>query len=253
MSTPDLFGLHGRTALVTGAGSGIGWAIACGYARAGAHVLAWGRDDKIHRVVEEITASGGSAEPVISDLGDVSAALEVASRVADEHAVDILVNNAGTIERAPAENVSAASWEHVTTVNLHAVWALSRTFGAGMLERGAGRIISIASMLSFQGGRQVSAYAASKHAVVGLTRALASEWAGRGVGVNAIAPGYIETANTEALRADTGRRAEISARIPAQRWGRPEDLVGPALFLATDAARYVHGHVLAVDGGWLAS
>ena len=204
-------------------------------------------------MVEEITVSGGSAEPVMADLGDISNALHTASRVAAEHDVDILVNNAGTIQRAPAEEVSISSWEQVTAVNLDAVWALSRTFGARMLERGAGRIISVASMLSFQGGRHVSAYTASKHAVVGLTRALASEWAGRGVGVNAIAPGYIETANTEALRADVDRFAEVSARIPAGRWGRPEDLVGPALFLAGDAARYVHGHVLAVDGGWLAS
>lgn len=252
-SLDGLFSLAGRCAVVTGAGSGIGRAIAHGYARAGAHVVAWGRTDTVGAVVGEITRMGGSAEAVVGDLRDLDDAARVAGRVARAHQVDVLVNNAGTIARAPAESTGLEAWREVTTVNLDAVWVLSRAFGAAMLERGRGRIVTIASMLSFQGGRNVPAYAASKHAVVGLTRALANEWAGRGVGVNALAPGYVVTANTAPLRADADRAAEITGRIPAGRWATPEDLVGAAVFLASDASAYVHGQVLAVDGGWLAS
>jgi 2-deoxy-D-gluconate 3-dehydrogenase len=247
------FGLEGRTAVVTGAGSGIGRAIALGYAAAGAHVLAWGRTASVSAVVDEIAAAGGSAEPVVTDLSDLDAAGAVAGELAATRRVDVLVNNAGIIARTPAEAVTQQAWRAVLTVDLDAVWTLSRAFGAAMLERGSGRIITIASMLSFQGGRNVASYATAKHAVVGLTRALANEWAGRGVGVNALAPGYVVTANTSALRDDDERTAEITARIPAGRWATPQDMVGPAIFLASDAAAYVHGHVLAVDGGWLAS
>lgn len=253
MSDSGMFDLTNKTAVVTGAGSGIGRAIALGYARAGAHVFVWGRDRKAEVVAQEITSSGGSAAPVIADLQDLPGATDVAERLAADHHVDILVNNAGVIERAPAERLSARAWHRVTDINLHSAWACSRAFAGPMLDRGDGRIISVASMLSFQGGRQVSAYAATKHAIVGLTRALASEWASRGIGVNAIAPGYVVTSNTEAIRANDVRFAQISERIPAGRWALPEDMVGPAIFLASDAARYVHGHVLAVDGGWLAA
>jgi 2-dehydro-3-deoxy-D-gluconate 5-dehydrogenase len=249
----EAYSQAGRTAVVTGAGSGIGRAISLGYARAGAHVLAWGRSAAVADVVEEIRAQGGTAEAVLADLSDLDRASSAAAELAARHRVDVLVNNAGVIARAPAEELTAQAWRHVLDVNLDAVWALSRAFGTPMLERGWGRVVTIASMLSFQGGRQVSAYAASKHAVVGLTRALASEWAGRGVAVNALAPGYVVTANTAALRQDPQRSAEILARIPVGRWAQPEDMVGPAVFLASDAAAYVHGQVLAVDGGWLVS
>lgn len=249
----DRFSLAGKTAVVTGAGSGIGRAIAFGYAEAGAHVIAWGRTASVETVVAEITAAGGSAEPVVADLADLEAAAETARALARERQVGVLVNNAGVIHRGASEQVPYERWQEVRTVNLDAVWLLSQAFGSAMLERGQGRIITIASMLSFQGGRQVAGYAATKHAVVGLTRALANEWAGRGVAVNALAPGYVVTANTAPLRADEQRAAEISSRIPAGRWAMPEDLVGPAIFLASDAASYVHGEVLAVDGGWLAS
>lgn len=247
------FSLAGRTAVVTGAGSGIGRAIALGYAQAGAHVVAWGRSDSVTETVGRIRAEGGSAEPLIGDLADLDRTARLATALLHDRPVDILVNNAGVIERAPALEMSLEQWSRVRTINLDAVWLLSRTFGSAMVARGSGRIVTIASMLSFQGGRHVAAYTASKHAVVGLTRALANEWAGHGVGVNALAPGYVVTANTAALREDPRRETEISARIPMGRWATPEDMVGPAVFLASDAAAYVHGQVLAVDGGWLAS
>jgi len=165
--------------------------------------------------------------------------------------IDILVNNAGTIRRAPAVDYPTSDWNDVLRVNLDAVFHLSQAVGRGMIERGWGRIINIASMLSFQGGILVPAYTASKHAVAGLTKALANEWAASGVTVNAIAPGYMATDNTAALRADTEREASISSRIPAGRWGTPGDLQGAFVFLASDAAAYVTGTVLPVDGGWL--
>jgi len=189
---------------------------------------------------------------LIADFADPAAVERAATEIVDNRTVDILVNNAGTIRRAPAAATTTADWQHVIDVNLNSTWAVTRPIGAAMAERRTGKIVTIASLLSFQGGITVPAYTASKHAVAGLTRALANEWGPAGVQVNAIAPGYIATDNTTELRADPDREAAIRQRIPAGRWGRPEDVVGAAVFLASAAADYVNGHVLAVDGGWLA-
>jgi 2-deoxy-D-gluconate 3-dehydrogenase len=243
------FSLHGRTALVTGARTGIGRAVAVALAQAGADLVLHGRTDDLGDTETEVRAAGRRSTRWILDLADTAA---IPDAVAALPAVDILVNNAGVIRRAPAASHTWEDWRAVLDVDLDAVFLLSREVGAGMLARGHGKIISVASMLSFQGGVRVPGYTAAKHAVAGLTKALACEWAAGGVQVNAIAPGYIETGNTEALRADPAREAEIRARIPAGRWGRPEDVAGAVVFLASPAADYVNGHVLAVDGGWLA-
>ncbi|WP_427895627.1 SDR family oxidoreductase [Kribbella sp. GL6] len=247
------FSLEGRTALVTGARRGIGAAIAAGYAAAGAELILLARDGALEDTLEAIKRNGGGdATVVTADFADPAEVERAALRIAGHRTVDILVNNAGTIRRAPAAGTTAADWQHVIDVNLNSTWAVTRPIGAAMAERGAGKIVTIASLLSFQGGIRVPAYTASKHAVAGLTRALANEWGPSGVQVNAIAPGYISTDNTTELRADPDREAAIRERIPAGRWGRPEDVVGAAVFLASGAADYVNGHVLAVDGGWLA-
>jgi 2-deoxy-D-gluconate 3-dehydrogenase len=244
-----MFDLSGRTALVTGARTGIGRGIATGLARAGADLVLHGHHDDLDEVEEEVMRAGRHARRWVLDLSDPS---EVAEAATGLPPIDILVNNAGIIRRGPALAQSAAGWSEVLAVNLDSVYFLTRAVGAGMVERGSGKVIMIASMLSFQGGLNVAGYTASKHAVVGLTRALANEWAPHGVQVNAIAPGYIATNNTDALRSDDEREAEIRARIPAGRWGRPEDLAGAAVFLSSPASDYVTGHILAVDGGWLA-
>ncbi|WP_350277556.1 SDR family oxidoreductase [Kribbella sp. HUAS MG21] len=249
----SLFSLEGRTALVTGARRGIGAAIAAGYAAAGAELILMARDAALEDTLEAIKQLGGStAEVVIADFADPAAVERAAMEIVDNRTIDILVNNVGTIRRAPAAATTTADWQHVIDVNLNSTWAVTRPIGAAMAERRTGKIVTIASLLSFQGGITVPAYTASKHAVAGLTRALANEWGPAGVQVNAIAPGYISTDNTTALRADPDREAAIRQRIPAGRWGRPEDVVGAAVFLASAAADYVNGHVLAVDGGWLA-
>jgi 2-deoxy-D-gluconate 3-dehydrogenase len=246
----DLFDLTGRRALVTGASSGIGRAIAVGLAAAGADLVVHGRTlESLDEVVEEIGPTGRQVTRWGLDLRDSD---QLGDRLSDLPRIDILVNNAGMIHRAPAEEHSLATWRQVLAVNLDAVFELTRHLGSGMLQRGQGKVINIASLLSFQGGVSVAAYTVSKHGIAGLTRALANEWTGRGVQVNAIAPGYIQTANTVALRADPEREAGIRARIPAGRWGRPDDVVGAAIFLAARASDYVAGQVLAVDGGWLA-
>jgi 2-deoxy-D-gluconate 3-dehydrogenase len=247
------FSLEGRTALVTGARRGIGAAIAAGYAAAGAELILMARDAALEDTLEAIKQNGGGdATVVIADFADPAAVEQAAAKLARERRIDILVNNAGTIRRAPAAATTAEDWRHVIDVNLNSTWAVTRPIGAAMAERRRGKIITIASLLSFQGGITVPAYTASKHAVAGLTRALANEWGPAGVQVNAIAPGYISTDNTTELRADPDREAAIRQRIPAGRWGRPEDVLGAAVFLASAAADYVNGHVLAVDGGWLA-
>jgi 2-deoxy-D-gluconate 3-dehydrogenase len=249
-----LFDLTGKLAVVTGASRGIGLAIATAYAEAGADVvgvsvsLASG-DSELRRAVE---GRGRDFTAFTTDFADPGAVLELADALVSlGRPVDILVNNAGTIARAPAAEHADELWDHVVQVNLSSQFTLSREVGRGMVERGSGKIIFTASLLSFQGGINVPGYTAAKSGIAGLTKALANEWAVHGVNVNAIAPGYIATDNTAALRADVERERSILSRIPAGRWGTAEDIAGAAVFLASPAADYVHGTVLAVDGGWL--
>jgi 2-deoxy-D-gluconate 3-dehydrogenase len=250
----DAFSLAGKKALVTGAGRGIGKSYALALAEAGADVAVLDRAGAADAAAE-IAALGRATHPIEVDLlksgpGELD---NVIQQVVDAlGGIDILVNNAGIIRRAPAEQHSATDWDEVIQINLTAVFFLSQAAGRRMLAAGGGSIINVASMLSFQGGINVPSYTASKHGVAGVTRALANEWAGRGVTVNAIAPGYIATDNTAQLRADETRSAEILGRIPAGRWGAPDDLRGIVVFLASDAARYVNGAIIPVDGGWLA-
>ncbi len=251
MSTP--FDLTGKVALVTGANTGLGQAIAVALAQAGADIAAAGRSspDETARLVAaagrrfaSITADLSSTEPVARVVAETEAALGP---------IDILVNNAGIIRRADAVDFTEADWDAVMDTNLKTVFFLTQAVVRGMLARGqGGKIINIASMLSFQGGIRVPSYTASKSGLAGLTKLMANEWAAKGINANAIAPGYFATNNTEALRADEGRSRDILARIPAGRWGSPAEIGGAAVFLASAAADYVHGTVLAVDGGWLA-
>ena len=248
----NLFRLDGQKALVTGASQGIGAAIAVALAEAGADVACHGNSHTPGDTAEQVRAFGRQALAVQADLSQKgSAKTLVADVLAKFDRIDILVNNAGTIRRAPAVDFSEADWDAVIDVNLNSLFRLSQLAGRGMLERGRGKIVNIASLLSFQGGITVPAYAASKGAVAQLTKALSNEWAGKGVNVNAIAPGYIRTDNTAALQADATRNRQILERIPAGRWGEPDDIAGAAVFLCSDAARYVTGHVLTVDGGWM--
>jgi 2-deoxy-D-gluconate 3-dehydrogenase len=252
MALGDPFDLSGRTAAVTGASKGIGLGIATGLVNAGASVVGLQRSPLPQQLVDLAVERGGSARHVpvdVSDEGSIAAAIEQTLALGD---VDILVNNAGTQIRHDAVDFPLADFDTVLGINLRSVFQLCQGFGRPMLERGWGRIVNITSLLSFQGGYRVPAYAASKGAVTQLTKALSNEWAGRGVNVNAVAPGYIETDMNEALLADPERNAQISVRIPAGRWGTGEDLAGAVLFLSSDAAAYVHGIVLPVDGGWLA-
>jgi len=243
-----LFSLEGRKALVTGANTGLGQAIAVALARAGADIVAAGRSAPTETEAE-VKALGRGFRAVQADLGDVKAISEVAKAAGP---IDILVNNAGIIRRADALDFTEADWDAVMDVNLKSAFFLTQAVARPMVERGAGKIINVASMLSFQGGIRVASYTASKSGIAGLTKLLANEWAAKGVNVNAIAPGYFATNNTEALRADETRNRDILARIPAGRWGKPDDLGGAAVFLASSAADYVHGAVIPVDGGWLA-
>ncbi len=247
------FGLEGKVALVTGSATGIGAAIAECLAQAGADVVCHGKDDTAEQTVASVRAAGRRSFGIKTDLADRhSHAPLVAAVVRELGSLDVLVNNAGLIRREAAERYSDDDWDTLLSVNLTAVFRLSQLAGRHMLERGSGKIVNIASLLSFQGGVRVPAYAASKGGVAQLTKALANEWASRGVNVNAIAPGYIATANTLELRNDPARSRQILERIPAARWGEASDIAGAAAFLCSNAASYIHGHVLVVDGGWMA-
>lgn len=246
--------LSGKTALVTGARRGLGKAIAVGLAGAGADVIgvSASQEDEgseVQRLVEE---SGRRFVGRACDLSDRTELYRFLSWLTEsQHQVDILVNNAGTIIRHPAAEHRDEDWDQVLEVNLSAPFILARELGSQMIERHSGKIIFTASLLSFQGGITVPGYTASKSAIAGLTRALANEWAAHGVNVNAIAPGYMDTDNTEALRKDPIRSQAILERIPARRWGSGEDVAGAAVFLASHSADYIHGTVLTVDGGWM--
>ena len=252
MSILDLFSLQGKNALVTGSSQGLGAGMAIAFAQAGANVTLHGYDAVLPSTAEEVKRTGVQSISIMGDVCDP----EVCARLVDETvnafgSIDILVNNAGTIRRAPAAEHSPEFWSAVIETNLNSVFRLSQYAGRKMLAQGSGKIINIASMLTFQGGILVPSYAAAKGAVGQLTKALANEWADKGVNVNAIAPGYMATDNTAPLRADAERSKTILARIPAGRWGLPADIAGAAVFLASAASNYVHGHILVVDGGWL--
>ncbi|MGQ2932721.1 MAG: SDR family NAD(P)-dependent oxidoreductase [Sphingopyxis sp.] len=252
--TAELFDLSGKTALVTGCRRGIGLAMAVGLAEAGADVIGVSAslDPENDEVVRAVRATGRRFTGYQCDFADRDALKALLAQLATEApAIDILVNNAGTILRAPAAEHPDEFWDKVIEVNLSAQFLITREIGRKMLEAGAGKIIFTASLLSYQGGITVPGYAASKGGIQQLTMAFANEWASRGINVNAVAPGYIATDNTEALRNDAGRAESILARIPAGRWGEPDDFKGPVVFLASAASNYVHGATLLVDGGWM--
>ena len=254
MGVLDRFRLDGKVALVTGCSRGIGRAIAVGLAEAGADIVGVSASlaEAGSAVEREVRALGRRFEGRSCDFGDRAALYAYLAGVRERHPrIDILVNNAGTIARKPAAEHDDALWDAVIETNLSAQFILTRELGRDMLERGGGKVIFTASLLTFQGGITVPGYAASKGGVGQMTKAFANEWAGRGVNVNAIAPGYIRTDNTAALREDAVRARQIMARIPAGRWGEPEDFQGAAVFLASEASAYVHGEILTVDGGWM--
>src|SRR4051795_3222063 len=246
------FDLTGRVAIVTGANTGIGQGLAIALAEAGADVALVGRSPA-DETAERVRAAGRRAVIIGADLSTIAPVQDVVDRTINElGGLDILVNNAGIIRRADALEFSEEDWDAVIDTNLKSVFFLSQAAARHMIAKGRGKIINIASMLSFQGGIRVPSYTASKSGVAGLTKLLANEWAAKGINVNAIAPGYIATNNTAALQADEVRNRQIMERIPAARWGKPSDLAGAVVFLASDASDYIQGHILAVDGGWLA-
>lgn len=254
MNTIESFSLAGKTALVTGCRRGIGKAMAVGLAEAGADIIGVSASLEASgsAVEKEVLALGRKFKAYAADFSDRRALYAFIAKMKEECAsVDILVNNAGSILRTPAAGHPDEYWDRVMEINLNAQFVLSREIGKDMVARGSGKIIFTASLLTFQGGITVPGYAASKGGIGQLTKALANEWAGKGVNVNAVAPGYIATDNTEALRKDPNRSRQILERIPAGRWGEPEDFKGPVVFLASEASNYVHGTTLLVDGGWM--
>ncbi|MFC4993960.1 SDR family oxidoreductase [Rubritalea tangerina] len=249
-----MFDLTGKTALVTGCKRGIGLAMARGLAQAGADIIGVSASLENHGSDAEhaVTKLGRKFFAYQCDFSERESLYNFIAKIKDAHGTpDILVNNAGTIRRAAAVEHNDAIWDEVINVNLNAQFILSREMGAGMVERGSGKIIFTASLLTFQGGITVPSYAASKGAVGQLAKALSNEWAAKGVNINTIAPGYIATDNTQALQQDPVRSEQILARIPAGRWGQPDDFIGPVVFLASDASNYVNGETLVVDGGWM--
>jgi len=250
----ESFQLNGRNALVTGSHRGLGAAIAIALGAAGANVGCHGRDPKPGHACDELRALGKKTFYFAGDVADPKVCSGLIEKTVDEFgSIDILVNNAGMIRRAPVAEHSTEYWNEVIAVDLTAVFHLSQLAGHHMIQRAqGGKILNIASVLSFQGGVNVPGYAAAKGGVAQLTKALSNEWAAKKINVNAIAPGYMATHNTEALRNDAARSRQILERIPAGRWGEPKDLAGVAVFLCSSASDYVHGHILVVDGGWLA-
>jgi 2-deoxy-D-gluconate 3-dehydrogenase len=248
-----MFDLTGKVALVTGGTVGLGAGMALALAKAGADLVLVTYTDNDDTMMNECQKLGRRCHVITADLSKEEELPGVAEKaIAVFGHIDILVNNAGIIRRVPIADHPAKDWHDVINLNLNSVFFLTQLIGRHMLERKSGKIINIASMLSYEGGILVPGYTASKHAVAGLTKAFANEWAGSGVNVNAIAPGYMETRNTAPIRQDADRTESITARIPAGRWGQPEDLGGPAVFLASTASDYLHGHILNVDGGWQA-
>ncbi|HEY1115791.1 MAG TPA: 2-dehydro-3-deoxy-D-gluconate 5-dehydrogenase KduD [Chitinophagaceae bacterium] len=255
MNHSSLFNLSGKTALVTGCDRGIGQAMALGLAEAGADIIGVSNNDTIAggETEAKVKALGRAFTPYVADLSNREAIYGFIEQVRQAGTpVDILINNAGMILRKPVAEHPDEWWDKVLSVNLDAQFLLTREFGRDMIERGSGKIVFTCSLLSFQGGINVPGYTASKSAVAGLVKAFANEWASKGVNVNGIAPGYIATDNTEALRADSERSKAILDRIPAGRWGEADDFRGPVVFLCSEAGHYVNGHVLVVDGGWMA-
>lgn len=246
------FDLTGKTAVVTGAGRGLGQGVALGLAEAGADLVLLGLPGSQDSTRDTVRELGREVDVLDLDVSDHTAVAQVSAELTAGRQVDILVNNAGIIEREDTVDLTPASWNRVIDINLSGLFFLTQHIGRPMVERGHGKIVSIASLLAFQGGIRVVSYAASKHGVAGITKALANEWGSAGVQVNAIAPGYMATDNTTALREDPERSRSILERIPAGRWGTPADVAGAAVFLSSPAADYVNGHVLVVDGGWMA-
>jgi 2-deoxy-D-gluconate 3-dehydrogenase len=248
-----MFSLEGKTALVTGANTGLGQGICVAFAKAGANVIGVARRS-CEETAKKIAEFGGSFSEITADLSDINVIPTIVEKANVAYGrVDILVNNAGIIKRCDAVDVTLEDWNAVVNINENIVFFLCQAFAKGWIEDGkGGKIINIASMLSYQGGIRVPSYAASKSAVMGMTKAMANEWASHNINVNAIAPGYMATNNTQHLRSDENRSDEILSRIPAGRWGTPDDIAGAAIFLSSSASDYVNGFTLAVDGGWLA-